>query len=313
MKKYRILLICFVVILAAASCRKRDEATQAVMNDTTIASKLTHTPAPSIVATPVLPTFALSSTPTITTTPVPTITPTPTLTAEPLPTLSPTPIEDQKMKLDENNTGYTIVIDPGHQDHQNTELEPIGPGAKEMKKKVSSGTQGKYTGTPEYEINLEVSVKIRDMLTELGYQVIMIREKNDVDISNAERAEIANENNADVFIRIHCNGSQNSSANGILTICPTKNNPYCSEIYKDSKSLSEKVLDYLCETTAAKNKGVMETDTMSGINWSKVPVTIVEMGYMTNKKEDYKLSDPEYQIKLAEGIVNGIEEYLHQG
>ncbi|SHO47104.1 N-acetylmuramoyl-L-alanine amidase family protein [Anaerocolumna xylanovorans] len=203
-----------------------------------------------------------------------------------------------------------ICIDPGHQAHQNSDLEPIGPGADEKKPKVSSGTQGKYTGKPEYEVNLEVSLKLKEILVNKGYKVIMIRETHDVNISNSERAQVANDSNADVFVRIHCNGAENPDTHGILTMCSTKDNPYCGQFYEKSRRLSDSILKQLCDITGAKDMGVIETDSMSGINWCQVPVTIVEMGYMTNKEEDYKLSGDEYQKKLAEGIAEGITEYL---
>ena len=75
-----------------------------------------------------------------------------------------------------------------------------------------------------------------------------------------------------------------------MTICQTQANPYNGYLYKDSKALSEYVLDGLVKSTGCVKEYVWETDTMSGINWVKVPVTIVEVGYMSNEKEDMLLS-----------------------
>lgn len=203
-----------------------------------------------------------------------------------------------------------IVIDAGHQRYGNREPEPIGPGAKETKAKVTSGTTGVYTQRLESQINLEVALKLKEKLEKSGYQVIMVRTSQDVDLSNRERANIANENNARAFIRLHCNSDSSQSTNGVLTIAPSNANPFCSPIAKASQRLSSSVLNNICNDTVAKNRGVMISDTMSGINWCQVPVTIVEMGFLSNPEEDRLLSSSDYQDKIVTGIIRGINEYM---
>lgn len=210
----------------------------------------------------------------------------------------------------EGGNGILIVIDAGHQGKGNSDKEPNGPGSDIMKAKVTSGTSGCVSGWSEYQLNLVVSLKLKDELLARGYRVAMIRETHEINISNAVRAEAANKLNADAFIRIHANSSTDSSIQGALTICQTAANPYNANLYAQCRKLSDCVLDGFVEATGANKKSVWETDTMSGINWCRIPVTIVEMGFMSNPQEDALMATEEYQNKMVQGMANGLDTYF---
>lgn len=210
------------------------------------------------------------------------------------------------------SNGYTVGIDPGHQGSwvDMSELEPDGPGSENYKAKSSTGTQGTYTGVPEYELNLEISLALRDELVSRGYAVVMTREDNDTAISNSERALMAAQEGADVYVRIHANGSEDSSVNGALAMCPSPSNPYIPDLYEDSYRLSECILDSYCQSAGFANLGVQYYDNMSGINWSQVPVMILEMGFMTNESDDNAMQNEEVQRQMVQGIADGIDQYF---
>lgn len=210
------------------------------------------------------------------------------------------------------NRGRIIVIDPGHQLKGSKAEEPNGPGSETTKAEVTVGATGKYTGQTEYELNLAVALLLRDELIRRGYSVVMIRETNNVEISNMERAEIANKYEAAAYVRIHANGWEDNSMRGAMTICQSASNPYptCAIHYGRSKQLSHLVLDEFCAQTGITKLNVRETDDMTGTNWSRVPTTIVEMGFLSNKSDDTLMETEYFRQEAAIGIANGLDAYF---
>ncbi|MFE5318697.1 N-acetylmuramoyl-L-alanine amidase [Paenibacillus sp. NPDC056579] len=213
----------------------------------------------------------------------------------------------------ENQTAVSkpvIYLDPGHQRKGNNELEPVAPGSKAMKPKVSGGTTGVSTGKPEYVLNLEVAVLLKQMLEEQGMEVLVTREEHDVDISNKQRAELANEASARLAVRLHADGNESPKAEGFSVLYPHPSVIPDEAVQASSLKAAELIHDSLKESTGAKSRGIVPRQDLSGFNWSTVPVVLVEMGFMTNPAEDVRMSDPDYQRKLAEGMAQGIVAYI---
>lgn len=204
-----------------------------------------------------------------------------------------------------------IVIDAGHQGKGNSSKEAVGPGSSTMKAKVSSGATGISSKKKESQINLEVALKLKMELTARGYTVIMTRTTENVDLSNQQRAKIGNDASAGAVIHIHCDALDNASTTGAHTIAISKNNPYIPGIYQSSSKLAKNVINAYCKETSIKNRGVSYRDDLTGLNWSLVPSVYIELGFISNKEEDMKLSDSSFQNKCAIGIANGIDQYFN--
>ncbi|WP_261303955.1 N-acetylmuramoyl-L-alanine amidase family protein [Paenibacillus andongensis] len=206
--------------------------------------------------------------------------------------------------------GKLVMLDPGHQRYGNNAPESVGPDTRETKPKVSSGTVGVRTKKPEYVLNLEISLLIKDELLRRGIEVAMTRESHEVDISNKQRADLANEAGAALAVRIHADGDSSPKTKGFSVLYPSASTAAVKPIAAESHEAAGFILDHLKAATDTAGRGLSARSDLSGFNWSKVPVVLVELGFMTNPEEDELMSEAEYQKKLAQGIADGIEQFL---
>ncbi|MFR9296870.1 MAG: N-acetylmuramoyl-L-alanine amidase family protein [Aedoeadaptatus pacaensis] len=221
------------------------------------------------------------------------------------------PVEEAPAANAVPGEGPLIAIDAGHQAHGNPDQETIAPSSGKTKAKVADGTRGVATGIAEYEFNLNFSQCLKRKLESAGYRVFMIRESNDVNISNQERAAMANASGAQVYLRIHANGGP-ASAKGIETYYPSKNNPDVGHLSDSSRQLSELILSEMCASTGAKGRGAIARDDLTGTNFAQMPTSLIECGYMSNAEEDKKLNDPSYQEAMALGILRALDRYFQR-
>lgn len=178
------------------------------------------------------------------------------------------------------------------------------------KAKVTTGATGVSSRKAESQMNLEIALKLRDELKARGYTVVMTRTSQNVNISNQQRAKVGNQNNAAAVIHLHCDSSNSSSIRGAHTIAVSKKNPFCPQLYSASSSLAQKVINSYTSATGIKSRGVSYQDDLTGLNWSTVPAIYIEMGFISNSTEDKLLSSSSFQKKCAQGIANGIDQYL---
>lgn len=318
MKKNRIIALVVIISLALTACGKasqnnssnnaetKNEVTaQNAKNGSDIDKQNGNSLGEST------PTPESSKQPEQTATPSPTPTPTPTLTPTPKPpepTATPKPSASVQPQVNVKNK--LVVIDPGHANRSNLETEPLAPGSSVMKIKDGGGAQGISTKTPEYLVNMEVSKRLKSLLEQRGFTVVMTKTDNSVSLGNVERAEVGNKANANLVIRIHADSSDNSTVTGASMLIPQAINDNTKAIYDESKRCGQIVLNTLVSEIGMKNRGLDPRNDMTGFNWSKVPVILVEMGFLSNPDEDKKLSSAEYQDKLAKGLADGISEAL---
>ncbi|MEC2551139.1 N-acetylmuramoyl-L-alanine amidase [Bacillus tropicus] len=225
------------------------------------------------------------------------------------PAEQPVQNNEQKVESNEKQGKFLVVIDPGHQQKANLNLEPIGPGATTQKYKVTDGTTGVVTKKREAVLVLEMAFVLKEKLEAKGIQVLMTRTSQDVDISNKERATLANDHKANLFLRLHADGSENPNQSGFAVLTPAEGSPYTKEIYAESLQISQTIVKKMRENQQVKVNGIKFRDDLSGFNWSKVPGVLLELEFMSNHEEDKKLSDPQYVNSLLQSVTDSVDEY----
>lgn len=233
----------------------------------------------------------------------------PEATETPLPTETPTPVPTEAPVA---TGGHTIVLDPGQQKSQMTEEEPIGPGASATAAKMSYGATSTTTGKREHEWTLLFAKRLKTELEARGYEVLLTREEADVKISNAERAQFANENGAEIYLSLQADAASNTDAKGIYTQVPSQSNAFVGNLYEECERLGKLLQNNLIAETGAKDRGLQKNDNVAAINYSEVPVAVLQLGFMSNTEEDGNLWSEEYQDKMIKAICDGIDTYFRE-
>lgn len=204
--------------------------------------------------------------------------------------------------------GLIICVDPGHEVTDLRVQEPIHPYSEETKEAFVGGTSGR--NQTEEQLNLSVGLQLQALLEQQGATVIMTRTTHESDMTSYMRAIFANENRADLCIRIHADGSTDPSVYGMSMLVPYGQQLATQQIVAPSRKAGEFVLEATIAATGAKNNGIVQRSDLTGFNFAEVPTILIEMGFMSNPDEDALMETDEYQQKLAQGMCDGIVQYF---
>ncbi|SET61333.1 N-acetylmuramoyl-L-alanine amidase family protein [[Clostridium] polysaccharolyticum] len=183
--------------------------------------------------------------------------------------------------LTDGYPNYIYVIDAGHGGIDGGTMSPDGRHEEKL-------------------INLSIANMVKEMLEEDRYTQVYMTRESDQFISPKERARIINKISPDLTVSIHCNSAENQEAEGVEVL-------YSSG--KDSsKELSKQCLNEILKLTDQVNRGLIEGDNIYIIRNSKNPIALLEVGFLSNKRELDYLLKKKNQEKIARGIVNGIRK-----
>ena len=172
---------------------------------------------------------------------------------------------------------YTVCIDPGH-------------GGKD-----SGATIG---GVYEKDLNLDIAKAARDYLENVSwptFEVLMTRE-TDTYCTLSYRHDLANNNNADIFISIHCDSNSDPSVRGVYGFYPDNHDVV------DSKSLANAIIDGVESWSSIPKFGDARYKSLQVLRNTTMPATLTECGFMTNSDDLYILQTEDDDIGLGIGV-----------
>jgi N-acetylmuramoyl-L-alanine amidase len=199
-----------------------------------------------------------------------------------------------------------ICLDPGHNTAPavGRQTEPIGPGSSTLKIKDGGGASG------EAAVALAIAIKTRALLRAAGYRVAMTRGASPYRGGNIARARFCNVRHAALMLRIHADGSSNTTLHGVQTLYPAFHRGWTDDIYARSLRAARLVQAAVVRSTGAASLGLSRRSDLTGFNWADVPAILVETGFMTNPTERRLLQSPSYQVRIARGLVAGAEAFV---
>lgn len=180
-----------------------------------------------------------------------------------------------------NHPDYVYVIDAGH----------------------GGADSGTLAINPKYEeksINLSIAFMIKERLEKNRNVKVYMTREGDQFLTPKERVRYIDKFNPKMVISIHCNSADNLEATGVEVLYNTQN--------EESKNLSRECLDAIVNSTQQADRGLLEGDNIYIVRNTKVPIALVEVGFLSNRKELHYLLKKDNQKKIADAIVKGIKE-----
>ena len=197
-----------------------------------------------------------------------------------------------------------VCLDPGHGTPPaiGRQTEPIGPGSSVLKIKDGGGAPG------EAAVALAIAQRTRTLLIRRGYRVAMTRTGPVFRYGNGgnvARAKFCNRRHAVLMLRIHADGSTNTSAHGFSTLYPAWHKSWTDDIYTRSLKAARLVQAAAVRATGGADLGLIKRTDLTGFNWANVPAILVECGFMSNPSERGLLQSSAYEWKVARGLTAG--------